>query len=146
MLPAAFVTRFRTLLRTRLRAAQDARAGRHVTDRPGRSRADESLLDFSLRHRRRVVLLLGHGEGTPYEAVGDEVVAELAAAALAHFAPSSPAEAGDPTRTLVLEQIYRNYVHSLVGLLQQLDEPEPIRRAVAAYERYHLVGLRGFFG
>ena len=146
VLPASFVARFRALLRERLKAAQEVRAVQPAADRPAHGRPAESLLDFSIRHRRRVVLLLGRGAGTPYENVRDEVVEELMGAAIAHFSPSSQVGGRDPARSFVLEQIYRNYVDSLVVLLQQLDEPEPIRRAVAAYERYHLVGLNSFFG
>lgn len=149
VLPASFVARFRTLLRRRVDAAERGIDLPTVPEDHPYARASREVLDFSIEHRRRVMLLLGHAGGTRYEDVAGQVVEELMGAAVRHFGGGAPVGGERPglddTRAFGLEQIYRNYVASLVGILERFADPDAIRRAVAAYERYHLVGLAGFF-
>lgn len=141
VLPGSFVARFRSLLRARVRASEGVEDIRDVAGEHPYAVAARAVLDYSIEHRRRVVLLLGHAVGTRYADVAEEVVQELMAAARDHFDGGG----GSETRAFGLEQIYRCYVATLVAILERFEDADRIREAVTVYERYHLVGLGGFF-
>jgi AcrR family transcriptional regulator len=143
VVPPALVRRFRELLAERLGAARGMADVRDLPDSHAYWVAAGRLLDFTVRHRRETIVLLGNSAGTRYERVGREVVDELVDAAKAH-APSlaSKAEAR-PAVAFDLEEIYRNYVASLVRILKRFADGKQIREATRTYERYHLGGLAG---
>lgn len=142
--PEAWVDRFRVLLHRRVEAA----AGLNGLPDPESShpyvRAGHELLEFAIEHRLRLLILLKSTGGGPFADERRRVTAELITAALRHFGVNTADERG-PTFAFGLREIYRNYVASLVRVLETFAEPGDIRDAVATYERYHLVGLKAFF-
>lgn len=141
VLPDRFVRRFRALLTERLDAASGAGDIRDLPEEHHYWAAAGRLLDFTVAHRRETIVLLGKCGGTPYENVGREVVEELLAAAMSHApALASRARARRPV-AFDLEEIYRNYVSSLVRILERFEDGAEIREAVRTYESYHLGGL-----
>lgn len=144
VLPAAWVERFRSLLRRRVEAAEgmselpDDDSAHPFVD------AADALLEFAIEHRRRVLILLkSAGEG-PYPDQRAEVTEELVDGALRHFGRTE-AGASDATFAFGLQEIYRNYVASLVRILDTFEDPGDIRTAIGTYERYHMVGLNAYF-
>jgi AcrR family transcriptional regulator len=146
VVPAALVRRFRRLLRQRLAAARGVRDLRAAPAGSSYPVAAGETLEFALEHRLEVVILLGRTAGTPHAGVGEEVVATLVEGALRYVSSIRPGPAIGPALRFDLEEIYRSYMKAWVRILGRFREPAEIRQALAAYERYHLAGLRAFFG
>ncbi len=143
VVPDAVARLLLRLLRERVEAlrgvAEVADAG------PAYATASEALLAFSIAHRLQVVILLGRAAGTPYAALPEEVVARMVELAAAHFRALPGFREPDETEHFDLTLLFRAYVASLVAILDRYDDEPRIRRAVDAYARYHLAGLRAFF-
>lgn len=147
VVPPALVRRFRDLLSARLEAAPEPDAAEGTADvldldeeHPYWTAAGR-LLDFAVEHRLETVVFLGRAAGTRYETVGEEVVDQLVRAAKEHSAALSRRVERSAALAFDLEEIYRNYVASLVRILERFHRPEDIREATRTYERYHLAGL-----
>ncbi|MGD2047117.1 MAG: TetR family transcriptional regulator [Gemmatimonadota bacterium] len=141
VVPRRLVRRFRRLLSERLRGAEGERDVRDLGPEHRYWLASGELFDFVLQHRLEVIAFLGRGRGTAYERVHGEVVDELVDAATRHSAALAGSVDGRATLAFDLEQIYRNFVDSLVRILKRFESNDEIREAVGAYERYHLAGL-----
>lgn len=142
VLPDSFVRRFRALLRERTDAAGGVEDVGDLPPTHAYSLAAGRMLDFSIEHRLRVLILLGHGRGTRYEDFRDEIVEELASAAVRHFrGDEARLDALSATLRFDLEEIYRNFVGTLVRILNRFEEETAVRDATAAVTRYHLTGL-----
>lgn len=139
--PTRVVHRFRRLLSERLRGAEGTADVRDLEPEHRYWLASGELFGFVLRHRLEVIAFLGRGAGTPHEGVRDQVVAELVEAATRHSAAFAGRVDGRETLAFDLEQVYRNFVGSLVRILERFEDEAEIREAVEAYERYHLAGL-----
>jgi len=141
VVPDSLVRRFRRLLSDRLGGAEGAADVRDLAPDHRYWLASGRLFDFVLEHRLEVVAFLGHGEGTRHERVHDQVVAELVEAATSHSVALEGSVDGRPTLAFDLEQIYRNFIDSVVRILERFENEPDVREAVEAYERYHLAGL-----
>lgn len=146
VVPPALVRRFRDLLSARLEAAQDLDDVLDLDEEHPYWTAAGRLLDFAVEHRLETVVFLGRAGGTRYETVGEEVVDELVRAAKDHSPALSRRVERSAALAFDLEEIYRNYVASLVRILERFHRPEDIREATRAYERYHLAGLATLLG
>lgn len=146
VVPPSFADRFLGLLRRRVDAAGGVEDVWDVPSSHPYPVAAERLLEFSIEHRLRVVILLGRSRGTRYEGVDERIVDELVVAAVEHFRPASGQAGLSPRLRWGLRQIYRNYVRTLVRILARFERPDEIREATEAYTRYHLAGLRALLG
>lgn len=144
VVPDAWVARFRALLRERVEAAERVGDVAEGDDAGVYAGAADALLAFTIEHRLRTLVLLKSTGAGPFGDQRDQVTSELVEGALRHFGRDAALPRG---RTFVfgLEEIYRNYVASLVHILETFEGPEEIRAAIGTYERYHLVGLQAFF-
>lgn len=140
----AWVDRFRSLLRRRVRAAEGMEEVPAGESGHSWARAAAGLLEFAIEHRRRTLILLKSAAGEPLGNHRAGIVDELSVAALGHFDVADE-DARRPALAFGLREIYRNYVASLVRVLETFDDPDEIRSVVRTYERYHLVGLKAFF-
>lgn len=104
----------------------------------------EELLRFCIDNRLRVVILLGHAEGTTHEGFAEKIVRELVKTATAHGRSIRPGFEPSATARFVLEEIYRNFVGALVRILERYEKEAPIREAVERLSTYHLAGLQAF--
>jgi AcrR family transcriptional regulator len=145
VVPAAFVRRFRGLLRRRVRALDGVRdIGALPADAPYHL-ASEDLLRFCIDHRLRVIVLLARAEGSRHASFAERTVEDLVRLALAHFRGLDPGIELDRLGRFDLEEIYRSFVRILVRILQSFETERTLRRAVDRYTRYHLAGLKAFF-
>lgn len=146
VLPASFVERFRGLLSERLAAAVGAEDVRNLPEEHAYPLAAGRMLDFAIENRLRVVTLLGRGPGTRYDGVREDVVRTLVDGAVRHFlGPGDGVRTAGPMLRFSLEEVYRNFVGTLVRILERFEEPGDIREATAVYSRYHLTGLAALF-
>jgi AcrR family transcriptional regulator len=140
VLPDSFVRTFLDLLHARI----DSLAGvADIADLEPSApffRASAELMDYCVRNRLEVVVLLGHAEGTPREGFVHDLIQDLADKAEAHFRTLR-----DPILRFTLVSIYRNWVRSLVEVLALDSDPGRIRAATEEFSRYHLAGLGSLF-
>ncbi len=141
VVPERLVRRFRDLLKERLRAAGGAGDVRDLPEGHPYLTASDALMDFAVEHRLELVIVLGGRGGARWEDVPEEVVEELVAAALEHVPVFGRRAAESRVLAFDLEQVYRNFVATLVAILERFEGAREIREATAAFERYHLGGL-----
>lgn len=141
-----FVAAFLDLLRRRVKALDGIEDVRELAPTAAFHGVSEELLSFCLANRQRVIILLGRSEGTRYESFAEELVATLSKLAIAHFRTLRPELELTRTMRFNLERIYRNFVGVMVDLLTHFPKEPDLRRAVEDYSRYHLAGLKSFFG
>lgn len=144
VVPASWVARFRALLRRRVESTADMVDVPEAGAAHPYAQAAAELLSFAIEHRLRVLILLKSTEASPLGNERERLTRELMKAALHHFGLKDP-DARGPTFAFGLEEIYRNYVASLIRILARFENPDQIRSAIGTYERYHLVGLEAFF-
>lgn len=142
---AAFVDRFRTLLRRRVGALAGVGDARELAPDAAWFHASEDLMRFTLEHRAKLVIVLARARGTRWESLRPELVAELVALALDHFRGIAAARPADVAIRFALVRIYEALIEANARILAEHDDDSRIRDAVAAYSRYHLAGLRALF-
>lgn len=145
VVPDAFVERMLGLLRRRSAALAGVEDYRDLPESAEYSLLARETLDFAVEHRLRLVILLGRAEGTRHEGLAEEVARELAELAIAHFRGLDPALRVDRATRFPLHEIYRNFVRTLVGILEHFHDAGEIRAALESFSRYHRVGLKSFF-
>ena len=145
VLPAAVPRRFLELLGRRMRAAREEE-NLSLTG-PGSSYpvAAQATVDYALDHRAEAVILLSRAAGTAYANLAEQVVELLVREALEYVWGMSPTVAITPPLRFDLEEIYRSYVRAWARILERFPQVDEARQALAAYERYHLAGLRALF-
>jgi AcrR family transcriptional regulator len=139
-----FVHRFRRLLRRQIASARGAAELLHLAP-PSYVAASNELLRFCIDNRLQIVVLLGKAQASMYAALGDELVEELVSRAIAHFRELTPGLRINAPLRLVLEQIYRSLVATMVRILDRYEDEQQIREGVTAYARFHLAGLAALF-
>jgi AcrR family transcriptional regulator len=145
LVPEAFAAQLRDLLRRRSAALVGVEDYRTLPEDSEYSLLSRATLAFAVENRLRLVILLGRAEATRYEGFAQELVAELVERAIAHFQGADPALRVDRAMRFGLEEIYRNFVGTLVRILEHFRDAEQIREAVECVSRYHRVGLKSFF-
>jgi AcrR family transcriptional regulator len=142
VVPAAFARRLTGLLRRRIRSLDGVADLR--TPGPGSefAAASEALLALSISDRLRIVVLLARAGGTRHERFAANLVKELQRRALAHARSHRPDLKVSAPLRFSLEQIYRHWLSTLVGILERFDAEADIRAAVACFSSYHMAGLR----
>ncbi|HEX2189981.1 MAG TPA: TetR/AcrR family transcriptional regulator [Longimicrobiaceae bacterium] len=145
VLPAAFVTRLRTLLRRRSAALAGVEDYRTLPEDAEYSVLSRETLDFAVENRLRLVILLVRADGTPYEGAAAEIAAELMELAVSHFRELNPALELDRAMRFGLAEIYRNFVATLGRILEHFQDGGQVRDALESVSRYHRVGLKSFF-
>jgi len=145
LLPGSFAAELRDLLRRRSAALAGVEDYRTLPESSEYGVLARATLDFAVENRLRLVILLGRAEGTRYDGFAEDLVRELVELAIAHFRAADPSLALDRTMRFVLEEIYRNFVGTLVRVLEHFQDADRIRDAVESASRYHRVGLKSFF-
>lgn len=140
-----FVRAFALLLRRRVKALDGVDDLRTLPPTAAYHLASEELLRFCIENRLRVVILLGRAGGSRYERFADETAGRLVELAIDHFRALYPCLQVTEAMRFNLDQIYRNFVGTMVSTLALFDDEAAIREAVDGYARYHLAGLRSFF-
>jgi AcrR family transcriptional regulator len=144
--PPSFAAALLGLLRRRVRSLDGVNDITGLgTDSPF-STVSEELLSFSIGNRKRVIILLGRGEGTRYQPFAGQLAAELRRLAIGHYRSLGRDLRVAPAQHFALERIYRNWVRTMVEILAASDRETVIRERVEAYSRYHLAGLNALFG
>lgn len=108
------------------------------------SASSEDILEFWLRHRLEVVVLLDRAEGTLYADFGQRFVKRLVSLSLALLRAQNPSLRVTPEERLVLTLIFENTRRTLATLLERCRSERSVQEAFKAFWSYQLPGLRGF--
>ncbi len=144
VLPASFPRQLRALVRARVEALEGVGDIRDLAREAPYRVLSESLLQFALANRLRLVLLLGKAEGTEYERFAETIARDLVGQAIA-WAASNRVEAPSPPAHFALEQMYRNFVEALARILARYQKEAAVREAMERLSTYHLAGVQAFF-
>ena len=143
VLDDAFVARFRALLQERVTSL--TRRASAALPEDGYQLASEALLRFSIDNRLRMIILLGRAGGTRRESFADETVQELVRLAVAYVRSTDATFEPSETLHFDLVAIYENLIRTNVRILARYADEVRIREAAAAFNRYHLAGMRALF-
>jgi AcrR family transcriptional regulator len=105
----------------------------------------EELLDFGLRHRTALIIVLSRAEGTPFAAFSDKFVEKLTEWALSYARVTYPALRQTPLFRFVLRRAYQAFVASLAAALQQFPDQAEARAAIGLFTTHHQAGLKRLF-
>jgi AcrR family transcriptional regulator len=139
VVPRTDAARLLRLIRARVRELAHLRDWSRAN--AGGSRRADALLDFWVRRRTSVIILLDGAQGSPLAHVQPLIVAELTR--LAHDYAESRQRGGDAPRVprVVLVQLFSSTVDMIVAILRGHDDDAGIRTAFTAFWRYQLAGL-----
>ena len=135
--PDELVAEMARLFRTRMRAFGAGAAYRE---------ASETLLEFSLAHRDQLLFLLHHAADTSHASFRTALEGELVTLAIAYAKKAHPSFEPTRSRRKTLARIYRAFVGSLAVILEDEPTEAGVREATGELTRYHLAGLKAFFG
>jgi AcrR family transcriptional regulator len=141
VVPPAMPRRLMRLMRQRVEAYGAPGSGAPATPH---ALASETLLEFTIAHRRAVVFLLAKASGSRHETFAAKLVKLLVDLALEAPGRAGP-EARDAARYM-LARIYENLVATTARILGEDEDDAWVRRAVTDYGRYHLAGLQALLG
>ncbi len=143
--PPELVADLRRLFRERVRALGAEHDATSLPEAHPYRAAAEELVTFSLGHRRELLFLLHHGEATEHASFREGLERELVSLAVAYAGRAYPSFVITPPRRRALRRVYRAFVDSLAGILDEEKTDVGAREATAHLATYHLAGLRAFF-
>lgn len=139
VIPRRVAAQFLRLVRARVRDLATLADWRTATV-GGSSKAD-ALLEFWIRQRIPVVILLAGAQGSPLEHVRPLVVSELTRLADEYAAAQDADRAAERVPRVVLVQLFSSTLDMIVAILREHSEEREIRAAFRAFWRYQLAGL-----
>jgi AcrR family transcriptional regulator len=145
VVPAEFARALKRMTRQRIGALGTARDVRELAPDARYHVLAGELLDYSLLHRERVVILLGRPEGTPFASFAEDFASRLVAWALAYARHAWPRVEPSAGMRFALGRIYRSYLASLAQALQTFRSDDRAREAVGHLTAHHLGGLKHLF-
>ncbi len=139
LFPESFAREFLRLVRQRVASL----TGPDLEQLDETARADaERLLRFWLDHRRKVVVVLSHAEGSRLATFRDDFVVALLEATRSHL-EASAGRTLTASEEVVLGSIFDNTTRTLVTLLGSSLEDDDVRAAFDVFWSYQLAGLAG---
>ncbi len=146
ILPADFAGKLRTLLRRRVRTLAGVEDIRELPRGSPYHVVSDELLRFASENRLRVVLLLGRAQGSRYESFAEDTTKDLVRLAVEHYRSIRPNAAVSSAMRFNLSRIYRGVVTTIVDILSAFDDEAAVRDAIRSFSKYHLAGMKSFFG
>lgn len=141
LFPPSFAAEFLALVQKRVRSLTLAPALRALD---ANAQADgQALLRFWIAHRRKVVVLLSHAEGSRLSSFRQEFVTLLVDATAADLRKARRRPLTRPQR-LVLTTLFENTARVLVAILGSDASDVEVASAFAGFWSYQLAGLAGF--
>jgi AcrR family transcriptional regulator len=145
VLPDSFVQRLEKLIRLRVAALDGIADARTLGPQAPFAVFARDLLAFSIEHRLKIVVLLGRAAGTRHAGFAAGLVETMLTMAVSHFRTLTPDLEVTRAQRVALDRIYRNWVVSIVEILETQKSESAIRDALEAFSRYHMAGLNGLF-
>ncbi|MES1942679.1 TetR family transcriptional regulator [Salinisphaera sp. PC39] len=139
VVPRAVAAQLLRLIRQRVRELATRDDWRTAT--AGRSSKADALLDFWIRQRTVVIILLAGAEESPLAHVRPLIIAELTRLADGYATAQAPDRANGRVPRVVLAQLFTSTADMIVAILREYDDESDIRAAFQAFWRYQLAGL-----
>lgn len=136
-IPEQVVTDFRDILTRRVEAL-----GALKPNMPDQSA--EEMMQFWIKHRLAVVILLDRARGTKYEHFGEQFVHSLVTLTKHQLAHHQPPIKLSKAQDFVLTRIFQNTRSMIADILEQYPSEVGLRSAVYAFWSYQIAGLEGF--
>jgi len=146
VVPVRFARKLSSLMRRRVDSLRGVKDVSRLGPDSRYGVISEELLRYCIDNRLRVVILLGRAVGTRHEGFAGDMIDDLKRRAIGHFRALDPDLRVTAEMRYDLDLIYAHFVRTMVGILERYEEADSIRKAVESYTRYHLSGLRAFFG
>ena len=105
----------------------------------------EELVELTIAHRERVVILLARGEGTPVASFERDFRRDLVEWAFAYVRKTWPEIRVDAGLRFAVDRIYRAFLASLAAAFVEHDDPAKIRAVVGYLGAHHRGGLKALF-
>lgn len=99
------------------------------------------LLNFFVRNRKKVVILLGHGEGTKYGNFVTDYLREMEEQTLGQVRRQFPQIRIDETFSFMVRHFLVESVQWIVAILKEFENEDGIRAAFTATVGYQLAGI-----
>ena len=128
---------------TRQRIAAFAQPGGMAEGRDSGESESGELLRFFARNRRKVVILLGWGEGTRYEYFARDYLQEMESQTLRQAGEQFPRLKLTRVFRFMVRNILRESVRGIVAILSEFEDEASIREAFSAAMGYRLAGING---
>ena len=126
---------------TRKRIAAFARPGGMAEDRDHCEGESGGLLQFFARNRRKVVILLGWGEGTSYEYFARDYLREMESQTLRQAGEQFPQLEMTRVFRFMVRHVLRESIRGIVAILSEFEDEASICKAFSAAVGYQLTGM-----
>ena len=104
----------------------------------------DTLLQFWIEHRLKVIVLLDRAQGSRFEPFAGTFVDELMKPTMLKFREASGGRRLRPVVRFTLRNVFTNTVRTIVSILEEHEGEAAIREAFAGFWSYQLAGLAGF--
>jgi AcrR family transcriptional regulator len=137
VLPASLAAEHRALLERSVRSLSWLATG----PPKGGTTETAELLEFWLKHRHAVIVLLDRGADTPYAEYGAEFVASLVALTISELRTAHPNLRITRAIRNVLTLVFDNTRRALATILSSNESEADVRNAITAFRSYQMGGL-----
>ena len=144
-IPPELVTELRQRTRARMRALGSAKDVRELGADAAYHALAGDLLDYCLKHRAAVVVVLARAEGTAFEGFKHGFVRQLVKWALAYARGPYPQLRPTPELRFALTQAYDAFVGAVAAALRAFPDESAARRVIALLTAQHQGGLKRLF-
>lgn len=127
---------------TRNRIASFARPGGMCCVHPAQAESPGPLLLFLARNRKKVVILLGWGDGTKYEDFVPSYIREMETQTMEQIGVQFPDLRLTDTFRFMVHHFLVESVQWIVAILKEFETEETVYTAFAATVRYQLAGMQ----
>lgn len=145
IIDVSFADYFLKLLRTRAQSLSSFML--FTTTEDVSKNSAQELLDFWIKHRLKVVIILHESKGSKYEGFRSIVIQELVKLTK-EFIKNSDSVKIKKLRskelTFFLESIFENTLNMIVKILAGFEDEKQIRRLISSFWGYQVAGLKTF--
>lgn len=139
----AFVDKAKTLLAEKICASQKQYAGAGDCE-DAFWLVNEEVISFMVENRSRMLIVFGKSGGTKYENTKKELVEFIISEVEGRIFKQPGAFAADSPGRFTASVIYSSLIDMVLGVLEELKDPEALRKSLQRINTYHLLGIAGF--
>ena len=105
---------------------------------------NEEAISFMVANRHKIIILFGKSEGTKYEKAKAELVAYILEEVKKSTAKGAAAFETAIQDGFTADIIYKSLMDMILGILEESEDSETVKRSLRAVNAYHLFGITGF--
>ena len=143
--PEEFARELRRMTRRRIEALGTAHDPRALGEGSSYQLLADELLEHSLAHRTRVVILLARAEGTPYASFAEDFRRRLVTWALDYATKAYPDLRVGSGLRFAIDRAYGAFLASIAEALATFEDAGEAREVIDLLTEQHQAGLRRLF-